>query len=91
MAPGQLGSSLLPNSVGPPGGEGSHVAQVPGRQSAELRAGCSQVCRKVRGRLGAPALLPLPSEDVAADLPVGLDESVVDSTGSMELPGRESA
>ena len=89
QAPGQLCNAALHNCGWPAGGERRHVAQVTDRQSAHVRVRRPQVRGQALDHLGAPALLVLPRDDVAADLPVGLDEDVVDGPGRAQLPGRE--
>ena len=86
MEPRQLCSKLLHNCpVGPGFGEGSHVFEVAGGEAGHLREGRLEVDGEPIDDPGAPALMVLPGEDLAADLPVKQHHVAIDREGRADL------
>lgn len=64
--------------------EGSHVFEILWRKSGHCREGAAQVGAEPVDDARAPAFLPLPGDDVAADLPVEQDQLGVDGEGRLQ-------
>jgi hypothetical protein len=71
MPPGQLSNSLLDNcGIRPSLGKGAHIHQVGARKPLHVRESGAQIMRQPLDHLGPPALLGLPFQNIAPNLPV---------------------
>jgi hypothetical protein len=86
VIPGNLCKWCLHNCrVRPCLGESPHIFEIPGGKSGHVRVCTAKIGSQPVDHLGAPSLVFLPGQNIAADLPVKTDHLAVDGHGRPKL------